>query len=299
MYEIIHIRGNTFCIDTGMTYIPFYKINEEDIILLDSGWAKGEQAKLIEVFDANHFNINAIVNSHSHTDHAGNNAFFKEKYGCIIAMDAFAAHLCSSITHLKQYYNRYTLKGVKEHYGHLVFDTDIIIHDDQTSVYIDGVKFKIFHTPGHSPGHICIITPDDVAYVGDALITDVIMNSAKLPYAYLLEEDLRSKKNLLNLKCKKYVIAHKGIVDNIDQLVEENIAYYIGRAKRLLELITTPMTLEDIMKQIVKEWDIRIQSANKYIVVERMLRYYVEYLNDTGALELTVEDGFLKYVRTS
>ena len=34
--KIKKIKGNTFCIDTGMTYRPFYKINDEEIILLDS-----------------------------------------------------------------------------------------------------------------------------------------------------------------------------------------------------------------------------------------------------------------------
>ena len=41
--EIKKIKGQTFCIDTGMTYIPFYKINDEEIIMLDTGWAAGEQ----------------------------------------------------------------------------------------------------------------------------------------------------------------------------------------------------------------------------------------------------------------
>jgi len=41
--EIKEIKGNTFCIDTGMTYIPFYKLNDEEIIMLDSGWKEGER----------------------------------------------------------------------------------------------------------------------------------------------------------------------------------------------------------------------------------------------------------------
>lgn len=295
MLEIIHIRGNTFCIDTGMTYIPFYKVNESDIILLDSGWATGERAKLVELFDANQFNIVAIINSHSHIDHSGNNAYFKEKYHCTIAMSAFDAHVCSSINNLKLYYNRYTLSGIKEHYGHLVCETDLLIEEFQQKVYINGVKFKTFQTPGHSPSHICIVTPDDVAYLGDALITDKVMKSAKLPYAYILEEDLKSKAKLLDLNAHSYVIAHKGIVNDITDLVHENIAFYSGRADKLLALITSPMTTEDILKVIVKEWHISIRSTNKYKFVERMLRSYIEYLCETNKLKLIIEDGFLKY----
>lgn len=295
MYEIIHIKGNTFCIDTGMTYIPFYKVNEKEIIMLDSGWAEGEQEDLNKLFDFNDFKVVGIINSHSHIDHIGNNSFFKKKYDCIIAMSSFSAHICSSIEALKQYYNRHFLSCVKEHYGHLVCETDIIISENQKSVYINGVKFGIFYTAGHTLGHIAIITPDDVAYLGDSLITDKVMSGTKLPYAYDLEEDLKSKMNLLNLHSKKYVIAHKGIVDNIDNLIEENIKYYTGRAKTLLGFIDHPMTMEEILKVIVKEWKIKIQSVNKYIVVERMLRFYIEYLFETKQVELVIDDGFLKY----
>ena len=295
MYEIIHVKGNTFCIDTGMTYIPFYKVNEKEIIMLDSGWAEGEQEKLNTLLDYNDFKVVGIINSHSHIDHIGNNSFLKKKYDCIIAMSTFAAHICSSVEALKLYYNRHFLSWVKVHYGRLVCETDIIIDEYLKSVDMNGIKFGIFPAAGHPLGHIVIITPDDVAYLGDSLITDKVMSGTKLPYAYDLEEDLKSKMNLLNLYSKKYVIAHKGIDDNIDDLIEENIKYYKGRATTLLNLISHPMTMEEILKVIVKEWNIKIQSVNKYIVVERMLRYYVEYLFETNQVELVIDDGFLKY----
>lgn len=38
--KIIKVKGNTYCIDTGMTYLPFYKLNNQDIILMDSGFNK-------------------------------------------------------------------------------------------------------------------------------------------------------------------------------------------------------------------------------------------------------------------
>ena len=55
------------------------------------------------------------------------------------------------------------------------------------------------------------------------------------------------------------------------------------------------MLSPEILKVIVKEWNIKIQSVNKYIVVERMLRYYIEYLFETNQVEAIIDDGFLKY----
>lgn len=185
--KIICIQGNTYCIDTGMTYIPFYKIDDRRIIMLDTGWQK-ERDAIEKLFVENDYVVKGIIGTHSHIDHIGNNQYFKDKYGAIVAMSKDEAHICSSIVNLKLYYNRYTYTDVEKHYGSMVSETDIEIQDSQDALLLFGIKFKIIHTPGHSPGHICIITPDNVAYLGDCLISDIVMKSAKLPYAHILRD---------------------------------------------------------------------------------------------------------------
>lgn len=293
--EIIKVKGSTFCIDTGMTYIPFYKINDEEIILLDSGWAKGEREGIDELLNKNNFKIVGIINSHAHIDHIGNNAYFKQKYNCIIAMPAYEALVCSSTVNLKVYYSSQTLMEVTEHFGHMVCETDIMILDEENKIFVCGVNFRILHTPGHSPSHICIITPDDVAYLGDALISYEVMEGAKMPYAYILREDLKSKEKLFDIKCYKYIVAHKGIFDDISKLITDNISFYKNRAERVYEVIDGAMTMEDILKAVIKKFNINVKSKYKYHLIERMLRSYVDYLNETDVIELNMNDGFLKY----
>lgn len=294
--EIKEVKGNTFCIDTGMTYIPFYKMNDKDIIMLDSGWAKGEREGIDELLERNDFHVVGILCSHTHIDHIGNNTYFKEKYNCIIAMSTYEALICSSTVNLKVYYsNNQTLSDVNEHYGHMVCQTDIMIFDHQDHVNVCGVEFKILHTPGHSPAHICITTPDDVMYLGDTLISYEVMEGAKMPYAYILSEDLKSKTKLYDLNCSKYIVAHKGMYDNITELITDNIAFYKNRAERVYDVIEGTMTNEDILKAVIKNFNIRVNSKYRYTFIERMLKSYVEYLNETGALSLNMDDGFLKY----
>lgn len=296
--EIKPVRGNTFCIDTGMTYIPFYKINDEEIILLDSGWAEGERAGLDELLEKNNFKVSGILCSHAHIDHVGNNSYFKNKYNCIIAMPAYEAMICSSVVNLKLYYSNQTISDVEEHFGHMVCETDIMISDNQDKICLCGIKFKIIHTLGHSPAHICIITPDDVAYLGDSLISDEVMKGAKIPYAYILKEDLEYKKKLYDLKCSKYIVAHKGMYNSdITKLITDNINFYKERAAMVYNLIDGYMTMEDIMKAVMKDFNIRVKTIHRYNIVEKMLRSYVEYLKETGAIELNIVDGFLKYKR--
>jgi len=299
--EIIQAKGNTFCIDTGMTYIPFYKINDDEIIMLDSGWAEGERKGIEDVLEKNNLRIVGIINSHAHIDHIGNNDYFKKKYNCIIAMSAYESLVCSSTVNLKVYYNNQTLTNVEKHFGHMVCETDIMIADNQDKIYVCGIKFKILHTPGHSPAHICIITPDNVAYLGDALISYEVMAGAKMPYAFILREDLKSKKKLYDLKCSKYVVAHKGMYRDheITKLITDNINFYKNRAESVYSVINGAMTMEEIMKAVIKDFNIHIQSIYRYAVIERMLRSNVEYLNETGMIDLKMDEGFLKYTKVN
>lgn len=295
--EIKKVKGNTFYINTGMTYIPFYKINEEEIIMLDSGWAGGEQKGIDKLLEKNNFKVAGIICSHAHIDHIGNITHLKNKYDCIVAMSAYEALICSSLTNLKVYYSSQGMSYVREHLGHMVCKTDIMIWDNQDNVDVCGVKFKIFHTPGHSPAHICIITPDDVGYIGDALISYGVMRSAKMPYAFILTEDLKSKEKLYDLKCSKYIVAHRGMYNDIKNLIADNIDFYKNRATKVYDVIEDAMTMEEIMRTVIMKWKINVKTRYKYFVTEKMLRSYVEYLNEIGMIKIIMEDGFLKYIK--
>lgn len=293
--DIIKVKGNTYCIDTGMTYLPFYKLNDQDIILIDTGFKK-ESKDIEKLLETNNLRIKTIICSHSHPDHIGNNSYFKEKYKCKLAMTRDEAFLCSSYGNYKAFYDQ-PLSLIKSHYQNLICQTDTIIEAYQDTIIVNDVVFKLFHTFGHSPDQICITTPDDVCYLADSLITHETMKGTKIPYAFVLKDDLESKKTLSDLKAGKYIIAHKGILDDISRLIEDNLKYYGGMAESVYEEITKAMTFEDILKRIIKKYRIEVKSVFKYKMAERMLKSYVEYLYETGRLDMIIDNCFIKYVR--
>ncbi|MDO5517927.1 MAG: MBL fold metallo-hydrolase [Clostridium sp.] len=293
--SMLNVKGNTYCIDTGNSSIPFYKINAKDIIMLDTGLKKGERDIVNNILEENNFNVAGIINSHGHIDHTGNNIYLKNKYNSIIAMSAYESIICSSESNLKVYYGYQSLKDIKKHYGHIVSKADIIIEENQDELIMCEVKFKIIHTPGHSPGHICIVTPDEVVYLGDTLVSYDIMKDAKIPYTYILSEDMKSKSMLYDLNYSKYIIAHKGIYDNIKKLIDDNIDFYEDIAMKILEIVSVPMTMEEIMKCAVKKLAIKIHDIYKYYFIQMMLKSYVEYLYEIEKLNVIIDDGVLKY----
>ncbi|MDK2867908.1 MAG: hydroxyacylglutathione hydrolase [Clostridiales bacterium] len=291
----IHILGNTYCIDTGMTYIPYYKVNEHDIIMLDSGWGDGERDGIVELLTHEALHVIGIINSHAHIDHTGNNMFLKRRDGAIIAMSALEASICQSPISMKAYFGGHSLAAVEAHFGDMISDTDILIMPEDDRVTVCNTVFKVVHTPGHSPAHIAIITPDDVAYLGDAIISYEVMKGAKMPYAFILEEDLKSMAKLSELSCEHYIVAHKGHYDAINQLIQDNIEFYKHRAERVKEVITAPMTQEMLLKAVIEAFGIRIKSIHYQLVIERMMKSFLDYLVTVGEVVVYIDDGFIKY----
>ncbi|WMJ77673.1 MULTISPECIES: MBL fold metallo-hydrolase [unclassified Sedimentibacter] len=294
--EIIHVKGGTYCIDLEEAYVPFYKINDRDIVLMDTGYID-DRDRLESVIEKHDFNLKGIITSHCHPDHIANNQYFKEKYNCIIAAPEFEAHLCSSFINLKSLCSLITLAEIKEQYWYMFFETDVYISDKQESINFCGVDFKIMHIPGHSSAQICIITPDNVGYVADALVSYELIEYTKITYGYILTEDLKSKLKLLDLKCDKYVVAHKGIYDEITNLTADNIEFYKRRAEKIYEGIKGRMTMEEITKAASSSFGIKLSNIYKYDLVSRMIGSYVDYLDETGKIRAVIDDGFRKYER--
>lgn len=295
--DIKNIKGNTYFIETDMSTIPFYKINDTEIIMLDTGWAEGERDLIDNMLVENNFKVSGIICTHAHIDHVGNNQHLKDKYGSIIAMSRFEAALCSSPINLRTYYSNVTLEMIKDHFDTLICDTDIIIMPDEDEVTLCGVNLKILHTPGHSPEHICIITPDDVCYMGDSLISYEVMRGAKMPYANALKRDLQSKESLKKINHAKYILAHKGVFDDISVLIQDNIDFYTERAEGIFELIDKRLTMEEIIKNAMNKYKIRPGNIYRYFVIERIIESYVQYLHEVGKIVIEIEDGFVKYHR--
>ena len=80
MKDFYCVKNNTWCIDTGRTLIGVYRLNDSDVIMLDSGSAMGgtETKKLMEVIGGAQLNVRAVIATHGHLDHIGNNDLLKD-----------------------------------------------------------------------------------------------------------------------------------------------------------------------------------------------------------------------------
>ena len=292
--KLIHVKGNTYVLE-GEELIPLYKAGEDKCILLDTGLLI-ERQDLEESLLSNGLTPIGILSSHAHVDHCANNGYLQEKYGIPVALTWQEAGMCSSVMTLKCYFLTLTPGIVERESICMVHKPDVIVPAEDGPFEFAGVTFDIVHTPGHSSGHIAIITPDNVCYVGDALLSRDQQN-AKLPYALHHAAAFESRKKLLTTSCDCYIMAHKGICTGADfpALVRDNDELILRRAEEILNLVTRSMSFSEIDRAVCAHYKLLTRQPRRALRFERNVRFFVEYLADMGYLEMECLDGAVYY----
>lgn len=293
--ELIHVKGNTYYID-AFEAIPVYVKDDGECILLDSGWDY-ERDEIEQTLLENGLQIAGIIGTHLHTDHCGSHRYFQEKYRIPLAMPLGESTLGFNELTLKSYFYVFTMKEIRdiEALNVLKFMPDITIAPDADVVEIAGVRFGIVHTAGHSPDHISIITPDDILYLGDALLSEDVVNASKVPYYASIEWALQSMKKLSVLPYEA-LAAHKGCCKDLKRLADYNIEKMQEHIRMFQSFVTEKMTLEDVLEKACRELKLLSKQSFKVKLYERDMRGYIEYLADHGLIRETCENGRLYYL---
>ncbi len=197
VHNVDEVNGNCYLLDQS-----------DGWVLIDTGMPNNSK-KILSYAEKNlHLapkDIKTIIITHAHIDHIGSAAQLKSETGAKIASHADDADYISGKKKLDM-----PAKGMKLRFMLMRFimpffkaqpvQTDILLKDGDT---IAGLQ--VLHTPGHTPGSICLIDPKrNVLFVGDLIrfmdgkiigppitmdagqIDDSIKKLAKLDYDIML-----------------------------------------------------------------------------------------------------------------
>lgn len=287
--EICPIRGNTAYLK-GPQLIGLYITDDSHCILLDCGPAALRDA-IEEALARAGLTPIGILATHAHFDHFGNASYFQQKYGIPVGISFGEAELCRTFPAIKSHLFVYSAGEIMSDpmLNSLPCDVDRVIMPGETHILFCGVRFGILPTPGHSPEHCSIITPDRVCYCGDALMCGPHLEGAKLPYAYNIRQNLESIELFRELPCDYILVPHKGVVKApFTTLVEDNRRAMEQQLRAVADIIDRQMSLEEIFTAVRDTMRIRVDTPRKAENLERFLRPYLECLVDDGSHRLSL-----------
>ncbi|MCT4595536.1 MAG: MBL fold metallo-hydrolase [Anaeromicrobium sp.] len=125
----------------------------------------GDNGKVISNFiDQKEISLESIVLTHCHYDHIGAVQYLKDKYKSKVYIHELDEEgLTSSEINRSKYHNKKI-----QFKGHIRLKEKDIIN-------IGPIKMEVIHTPGHTPGSICLyIKKEKVIFTGDTIFdTDI------------------------------------------------------------------------------------------------------------------------------
>lgn len=295
--ELRHVYGRTYAAVGATALMPVYKLTDTDIVLMDTGYAKLDRSALTNLIEDNGFRLRGILCSHAHFDHTGNVRYLQQRYGCQAAAQIIEAGISVNPDAYRANYVALTYGKSHEYFLEECFLADVIIPADVDHVDFCGARFGILQLPGHSAGHIGIVTPDNVAYVGDCLIDEGQIQGAKLPTSMFIARDLESKESLRALRCPAYIIAHKQVLTDIGPLIDRNLAFILGKGQEVLDCLEDGMSFDQWIYTFCKKENVRTHNEFKFSVVERNFANFVDWLADEGRIEVRREFCAKHYFR--
>ena len=295
--ELRHVYGNTYAAVGATALMPVYKLTERDIVLMDTGYARLDRSALVNLIEGNGFRLRGIICSHAHFDHTGNVRYLQQRYGCQAAAQIIEAGISVNPDAYRANYVALTYGKSREYLLEECFPADVIIPADAGHLDFCGARFGILQLPGHSAGHIGVVTPDGVAYLGDCLIDEEQIAAAKLPTSMFIARDLESKESLRNLRRPAYIIAHKQVLTDIGPLIDRNIAFIHDKGRELLEDLEDGMSFDQWIYAFCQRENVRTRNEFKFSIVERNFANFVDWLADEGRIEVRREFCAKHYFR--
>jgi glyoxylase-like metal-dependent hydrolase (beta-lactamase superfamily II) len=168
-----------------------------DCLIIDTGL---DTEPLIEFLKKENLNPLFLILTHGHADHIAGATELRENFKNI----KVCIHKADSKMLGDTYSNCSRSAGVE-----ITAAPADIIFDKETEFDFDGIKFQIIHTPGHSPGGICLYNRENnILFSGDSLFAGSIGRTDFPNY----DAEKRQEQLIEGIKTKLLILPEETIV---------------------------------------------------------------------------------------
>jgi len=178
----------------------------KDSLIIDVGLNAG---KLIDLLSEHKLHPAAVLLTHGHADHIGGLDTLRENYPDV----KIYIHKLDAGMLTESQSNMSALAGTP-------FTTepaDVLIEDGDI-IELAGIKLEALHTPGHTPGGICLYSKSEgIAFVGDTLFAGSVGRTDIPPYGNMEQLIKSIKEKLLTLHDETIVYPGHGPQTTIAQ----------------------------------------------------------------------------------
>ena len=260
------------------TNIGIYKIDDENVYLIDSGNDKEAGKKILKIVDEQGWKVKGIITTHANADHNGGNKVIQDRTGCkIFACKIEKAITENPILEPALLYGGRPLKDIQNKFL-LAKESSVTPIENNLP---EGLEY--FMLRGHFFDMIGIKTSDEVYFLADSLFSEETISKYHLFFIYDVKEYLNTLEFLRTLNGKLYIPSHCEATTDISSLIETNKTKIEEICNKICEACKTEKTFEEILKFIFDEYNL-VMNPNQYVLIGSTVRSYLSYLLDENRL---------------
>lgn len=275
--ELIKVGEKTYYIKNP-TNIGIYKIDEENVYIIDSGNDKDAGRKILKIIDEQGWKIRGIINTHSNADHIGGNQIIQNRTDCkVLAYNIERAFSENPILESSFLYGGYPFKDIRNKF--LMAKESLVNEIDENLP--EGLEW--FELKGHFFDMIGIRTSDNIVFLADSVFSEETINKYHVSFIYDVREFLSTLKNIENMEAELYIPSHSEATNDIKNLLNINRKKVEEICKKLINICKNEKCFEDILKEIFDEYNL-VMNSNQYVLVGSTIKSYLSYLYDENKL---------------
>jgi len=251
----------------------------KSIAMIDSGVSSTFQDEILPYLrriGAEPKDVSLVVNTHGHQDHVGGNAIIRELCQARVAAHKLDVPWIEDLEKLFDHFHRknsayipVTEETRKAFYWEGGRSCPVNISLSEGDILeVDGRKLRVIHTPGHSPGSICLYEEENrILFTGDAVQGLGVRSEEfkSLPLYADFRAYLQSLQRLDNFNAQTMIAAHPykpsrnmilrhGKVHDILSQSRERAKHIHQFIIELLEKGPKPIDLSDITRKVCMQF---------------------------------------------
>lgn len=292
------VKGNSF-LSNGIFSAGVYS-HDGTTILIDSGSDDASARAIYEAIQSRSDNITAIINTHCHPDHCGGNYFFQRKFPTLRILCARdEREFIENITLSARCFcgGAAPFSGLRnKHIGPQKESsiTEIFAAGQEQKLVINNEILTILPLPGHTPGSIGVITPDNILYCGDALFGEEVLKKHPVPFYTNIGDALTSFKRLAQLSVEGCVLYHGGFIDNLAYVAQKHETLILETKDRVLGTLKEGALSIDLITQKMMQAHHIPNTMMAFTLTQTTIRAYLAHLEYEKSIEFIVQDGLLQ-----
>ena len=260
------------------TNIGIYKVDEENVYLIDSGNDKDAGKKILKIVEDQGWKVKAIINTHSNADHIGGNKLIQDRTNCkIYGLNIEKSFTEYPILEPSFLYGGYPFKDIRNK-TLLAKESSVIEIENNLP---EGLEY--FSLKGHFFDMIGIKTSDDIYFLADSLFSEETIKKYHLFFIYDVKEYLNTLEYLSTLKGKFYIPSHCEITNDITSLINLNKNKIQEICNKIYDKCKQEKTYEEILKEVFDDYNLTM-NVNQYMLVGSTVKSYLSYLFDEGKI---------------